>query len=354
MNQSSDASESLKRKARDKFGDGDWYVTDRALQQSTPWQVAKLKATWFGDSPVADLCCGIGGDTMWLARRGQTVAVDHDRSLVTMAESNCRLAIGDTKSAEFVCGDAIRFASGWTLGLHIDPDRRTGVKRTSTPDYYQPAWTDVAEMIERAPASVVKLAPAAIVDTGRVTRPTHQAWISLRGSVREQSLVVGDALGTANLPPHARSAIAVRGDASHSLFVSADFLTRAPIITKPGRWIVDPDASIRAAGLTDAFAIQNGMSVIGSPSGFLTSDIDTRMPPMAVMGQVEWFGSSDERKLRKEMRSRNVHAAVVKIRGVDREPEKLIRTLRDCGERPVTLWMGRVGKKVYAAWTTSP
>ena len=59
----------LQPKARLKLGPGFWWVTDRSLQQATAWQVAQLKAHWFGDRLVHDLCCGIGGDAVSLAER---------------------------------------------------------------------------------------------------------------------------------------------------------------------------------------------------------------------------------------------------------------------------------------------
>ena len=374
-------SESLQRKAQLKFGEmtsnnaglashgqkdaGVWWVTERALQQSTPWQVARLKASWFGNNPVADLCCGIGGDTFWLAQRGPVVAVDLDSMMVRLAEANCRFATFAEK-AKFVRADAISFAKDWNGAVHIDPDRRTGVKRTSTPDFYVPAWSDVASVVSKAPAAIVKLAPAADVDCSTLDRPSHRTWISLRGRVREQSLLAGDALTRAELSEDSRSAIAIRGDGSSQRFSvesQAAVERRSMIASEPGDWMIDPDAAIRAAGLTDAFANANGLRVIGAPSGFLTTasgigglgavGVNAIGLGMAIVARVEWSGSCDERRLKKEMRSRGVYPAVVKVRGVDRDPIKLTRTFRDCGDRPVTLWMGKVGKKVYAAWTTT-
>ncbi len=344
---------------------GVWWVTERALQQSTPWQVALLKASWFGDTPVADLCCGIGGDTFWLAQRGPVVAVDLDAMMVRLAEANCRSATF-AGEAKFIRADAISFAKDWNGAIHIDPDRRAGGKRTSSPDYYLPAWSDVTRVVNKSSAAIVKLAPAADVDCSTLDGPSHRTWISLRGSVREQSLLAGDALARAELPEDSRSAIAIRSDGSTQRFsVESQFAVerRAMIASEPGDWMIDPDPAIRAAGLTDAFANTNGLRVIGSPSGFLTTasgigglgaaGVNAVSLGMAIVGRVEWSGSCDERRLKKEMRARSVYPAVVKVRGVDRDPIKVIRTFRDCGDRPVTLWLGSIGKKVYAAWTTA-
>lgn len=364
-------SETLRHKAYEKFGEladgATWWVTRRSLQQSTAWQVARLKASWFADASVADLCCGIGGDAMWLAQRGPLVAVDCDRLVVRLATANCeRFATLHDVAAKPEClaTDAIAFTRDWRGAVHIDPDRRSEAirhsraRRTTAPDFYAPAWTDVANIIHQAPSALVKLAPTAELDPTTIARPSHRTWISLRGSVREQTLLVGDALVQSQLTAGTRSAIALQGDGTSCRFSveSADEIPcRAAIASEPGAWMIDPDAAIRAAGLTDAFANAHQLQVIGAPSGFLTTAnepaVNAGWPEMAVAAPVQWCGSSDERKLKKAMRQHGVYAADVKVRGVDRDPVTVIRTLRDCGDRPVTLWLGAIGKKVYAAWT---
>ena len=65
-----------------------WWVTKRALQQATAWQVARLKSDWFDDQLVYDLCCGIGGDAIHLTQRGPLVAVDSNPLIADMAAAN--------------------------------------------------------------------------------------------------------------------------------------------------------------------------------------------------------------------------------------------------------------------------
>ncbi len=87
----------LQHRARAKLAPPDspyriWWVGDKSLQQATPWQVARMKATWFDDAPVHDLCCGIGGDSIQLAARGELTAVDLDPVTAAMAGANLDLA----------------------------------------------------------------------------------------------------------------------------------------------------------------------------------------------------------------------------------------------------------------------
>ena len=124
---------------------------------------------------------------------------------------------------------------------------------------------------------------------------------------------------------------------------------------KPLSVLIDPDPSIRAAGLTEAFAHQHGFKLLGPPSGFLTCEDAKLITPttatMAVMGHVIWSGACDDRKLRREFRSRGFFPETVKVRGTDHDPAALARRYRKCGEHPVTLWIGRASDRVVAAIT---
>ena len=72
---------------------------------------------------------------------------------------------------------------------------------------------------------------------------------------------------------------------------------------------------------------------------------------MAVIGEVLWSGSCDDRKLRKELRRRGAYPAVIKVRGTDHDPAQLSKRYRKCGDQPVALWIGRTGSGAYAALT---
>ncbi|WP_442510814.1 class I SAM-dependent methyltransferase [Novipirellula sp. SH528] len=368
----------LQKKARQKLGDGVWWATDRALQQATAWQVAKLKSDWLGDHLVYDLCCGIGGDAIQLANRanedgihrhGGVVAVDMDPVILQYADANLRKvktgaatsgASGIGQVVETVCEDVLKIEIPAAAAIHLDPDRRVGGKRTTRPEDYQPALDAILPRIEAAPAAIIKLAPAAKLDLGNAT---HRSWISLSGSVREQSLVFGDALRRAEMIPGAVSAIAVRSDGSISRFDSGDLsaaeveLVRAESTKSPGQWIIDPDAAIRAAGLTEFFASSYGLKTLGGPTGFLTSEGDLdhatmkKIQSVASVGEVIWSGSCDERKLRRELRRMNHYAEMIKVRGSGHDPAVLSKRFRECGETPVGLWIGRAGKGVFAAFT---
>ncbi len=363
----------LQRKARQKLGEGVWWATDRALQQATAWQVAKLKSSWFGDHLVYDLCCGIGGDALELARRGApnggVVAVDMDPVIQQYTEANLRKAVsGDsatTGTIKTVCEDVLKIEIPANAAIHLDPDRRADGKRTTRPEDYQPSLSQILPRIEAAPAAIIKLAPAAKIELAKIELDdrTHRAWISLSGGVREQSLIFGDALPRGEFQPRSVSAFAIHSDGSYSRFDASDTPAgeldsiRVASAKSPGQWIIDPDAAVRAAGMTEYFARTYGLKTLGGPTGFLTSEDeidDARMEKIreiASVGEVIWSGSCDERKLRRELRQRNQYAERIKVRGSGHDPAVLSKRLRPCGESPIGLWIGRAEKGVFAAFT---
>ena len=202
---------------------------------------------------------------------------------------------------------------------------------------------------------MIKLAPATELDWQSSDQPSHRSWISLQGTVREQSLLIGDCVEQAKLIDRGRSAYRLAADGSWHRFAPIDGVG-SPIAStdQPETWLIDPASSIRAAGLTERFAAEHSLKALGGLSGFLTGNenlLPEGVAAMATIGRVVWTGSANDRKLRRELRVQGWFPETVKCRSVDQDPADLFRRYRDCGDVPVTLWIGRVGKKVYAAVT---
>jgi hypothetical protein len=354
----------VQSKALAKFGDGLWWCTDRALQQATVREVAELKANWLPGPVVYDLCCGIGGDTMRLASStsrpdGELVALDNDEMLLAMAAENLRLNFPPDvlERCSFHSGSVSELPLEPDASVHIDPDRRVNGGRKTRPQDYSPDWTTIEKVIETANATIVKLAPAAELDDHA---EHHRIWTSFSRSVREQSLLCKTAIDAAStqlstsLHPGGRSAVVLGQNGQPSVFsCEADELQpRAPVTDSPAEWIVDPDAAIRSAGLTEAFANRFELQTVGGPAGYLTGT-SAAAPELSICERILWCGSPDDRKLRKTLRSLDAFPMRVKTRGVDHNPNVLEKRYRQCGEQPVTLWIGRQGKRRYAVISES-
>ncbi|MCD0461289.1 class I SAM-dependent methyltransferase [Roseiconus lacunae] len=346
-------------KAKRKLGEGFWWCDERSLAQSTPIAVAKRKSRWTGDGDVYDLCCGIGADAIALTTSSTKVvnlqAVDADALIAAMADRNLANGNGSRLDRNWTvligrAEDQLIADRSW---VHLDPDRRRDGGRTTHVDYYSPTWGAVEKIAENACGGLVKIAPAASLED----RPErHRVWISLRGSVREQSVLFGESIAKASddlevsLAGGGRSAVTISEDGDAIVFhVSAKLLgsDTAPHVAQPLQFMIDPDAAIRAAGLTDAFAVAYDAKTLGGPTGFLTSDasIDTAN---AISKRILWSGSSDDRKLRRTLRQMNCYPQRVKTRGAAGDANTLERRYRNCGDKPVILWIGKSGRRKYA------
>ncbi|QEF97950.1 hypothetical protein Mal15_19960 [Stieleria maiorica] len=349
----------LQSKARAKLGDGIWWCTERSLSQATPAAVADLKARWMNGTTVVEGCCGLGADTIAIAKAygssGRPItAVDTDPMMVAMATENLRLNLGSIPAQIDVrCDDVATFAIPGDATVHLDPDRRDDAGRKVRPEDYSPPWDVVEQILDRCEAGIVKLAPAAEIED----RPQrHRVWISLGANVREQTLLTGSAIDRAgeNLGPplaeSARSAVVLGKAGNVAIHTSERIDGAVERVDQPMAYLADPDAAIRAAGLTESFADQHGYATIGGPRGFLTGQTEIT-GDLAICEPVIWSGACDDRKLRKTLRSMNGFPWRVKTRGVSQNPNVLEKRYRSCGERPFTLWIGKGTRRQFAALT---
>lgn len=367
-------------RARAKFGPGVWLATARSIAQATDRHVARYKASLFGQSVVFDLCGGIGGDAMELARRGPVVTIDMDPQVAAMAAANLELdhrawaesspvvavSVGGSAAA-VVSADVTRYFLPPDVSVHIDPDRRPGglegnssssarpaerrnrlassgvggrSPRVVIPSLYQPMLSQVADWLPGRPAWVVKLAPAAQLEheteAKELLRVGHRQWISFDGSVREQSLLGGAAIVAAGGVAGGRSAVRVYRDSTLCRY-AVDAVTSRDLasidrsvasVIHPPALVFDFDPAIRAAGLSASFALQHGWVCLGGPAGFWGGDT---LP--ADLGWVQcfetlWAGPLDIRRLRESLGHQGLEVQTVKVRGTDHAPEQVIRQLR--------------------------
>ncbi len=122
----------LRRRAQKKFAAADtMFFTRKGLEQATDQWVARYKASRFpSGEPVADLCCGVGGDLIALAARGPATGLERDPIVAALALANAQATTAGVDAADdpmkVVVGDAEDFSLTDFAAWHIDPDRRRG------------------------------------------------------------------------------------------------------------------------------------------------------------------------------------------------------------------------------------
>lgn len=330
-------------RAVEKFGPGVWMVTPKAIRQATDWVVATYKAGLLGDVPVFDLCGGIGGDAIAFCRRGPVVTIDADPQVSAMAAANLVLANrrgGGQHPAAAVCADVTRYPIPPDVAIHIDPDRRAE-KRVVRPEDYQPNLAEVSRLVGRGPSSIIKIAPAALLENSpegkSLAASGNRQWIGSDGSVREQTLLWGDAILAGGVTPGGRSAVRLFRDGRVDRFAidaaqaaRIDEVDRSlPSTVDPPRFLFDLDPAVRAAGLSAWFATTRRWVALGGPSGFFGADELPTDRSLAQCFESLWAGPADVKQVKRVTRDRNLWVDSVKVRVTGHDPEKWLKTLRD-------------------------
>lgn len=337
----------LRTRARAKFADfaGRMLFTRAGLEQATRLTVAAHHAARFRDvgvQTVADLGCGIGGDSMAFAGLGLGVtAVDADEVTAAIAAYNLA-PFGQTVTVRhgtaegFVDAEGARVEAVW-----LDPARRTAghgeTARTGPADWSPPLpWA--FELADRRPTGI-KLGPA--LDHDRLPAHGEAQWVSADGSTIELVLWSGplarDGVG--------RSALVLHGDNAHEL--TADGPAPDEPARELGSYLHEPDGAVIRAQLIGAIARELGAGPIDPRIAYLTGD-QARTSPFAQTFRVLARLPTETRALGRALREREIGTLEIKKRGVNIDPAALRERLKLRGAGVATLLITRVGTRRVA------
>lgn len=338
----------LRARAAEKFGEfaSTMLFTPDGLEQATRLPIAALHARRFqraGVTSVADLGCGIGGDSMAMAGLGIDVhAVDRDPVAVAVATVNLRPF--PTASAHL--GTAEEHAPSLTQGIWMDPARRApsrgGSRRLHDPEDYSPPVSAVLELARRlgdgdalGPLGA-KLGPA--VDREALPAEAEVEWLSWHGQVLEATMWCGplatDGVGS--------SALVIDRAGAHRLERSAD----EPVDPAPGpleAHLYEPDGALLRARLLGRLAGDLEAHTLDPTIAYLTSarQIVTPFARGYSVRDVMPFGL---KRLTSYLREHRIGVLEIKKRGTAVEPEELRRKLRPrrFGDDSATLILTRI------------
>jgi hypothetical protein len=330
----------LRQRAKEKFSLAErMFFTRKGLEQATDEQLAAYKAERFSsEQPIVDLCCGIGGDFVALARRGNVTGVDADEVAALFASSN---AAANGFSAEQY-SVAVQDALGVPLAgcaWHCDPDRRREGRRATRGELFQPPLEALAVLLSQSGDAAVKLAPA--TDAPPSWHPSAELeWLSSRGECRQQVAWFG------RLARHAgrRTATVVRGNGkSRTIAGFADEVM--PVASSMGRFVYEPDAAVLAAKLIATLSAEHSLLAVSAGIAYLTGDLsvdDVALDAFEVVDDMPL----DRKQLKAYCREHRLGRLEIKKRGVDVSPEQLRKQIIDEGDEAavviVTPVLGRV------------
>ncbi|MFG2889944.1 methyltransferase domain-containing protein [Streptomyces sp. NPDC048248] len=334
----------LRQRAAAKFGaDAQlMYFTPNGVEQSTRATVAAHRAARLaalGIRTLADLCCGIGGDAIALARAGISVlAVDRDPLACAAARANAE-ALGLAELIEVRCADVTEVSTAGYDAVFVDPARRSRVRggRIFDPEAYSPPLSWAVEAARAAPFAALKIAPGVPHDALPADAETE--WISDSGEVKEAVLWFG------TTPPGSAPALAP-GARRATLLPSGGSLLGAdlpdPEPGPVGDWLYEPDGAVIRAHLVADVARQVGGRLIDPTIAYITADRLTGTPYATAYAITDVL-PFNLKKLKALLREREVGIAVIKKRGSAVEPEELRKKLKlGGGGKSCTIFLTRV------------
>ena len=318
-------------------------VADReGMEQASSIRVAEYKAQRFRGRRVADLCSGIGGDTMALAAVAEScVAWDLDpvRAWMTATNAGCSTEVRDV--AEFHDPEC---------AIHIDPARRGEGRRRRWRLADAIPGPDVLERLLRDhPDAAVKLGPGVDREEIPATSPGELEWISDRGELRQAmwwqgALATGVGTRATTLPS---GATLFAEDAAATTFPTY----RADAEGKPRAFLYVPDPALERSGLVSQHPAFDELIELGSGLGVWTGDVDLSNDPWwrsyAVVGSLPWRME----KVRAWLKAHDGGGVAVKTRGGAVDPEKARRALRGEGATRYTVFVLRCGRPIVAVVT---
>ncbi|WP_320779665.1 THUMP-like domain-containing protein [Streptomyces sp. CRN 30] len=335
----------LRQRAAAKFGAVDaerMFFTPNGVEQSTRATVAAYRAERFralGVTSVADLCCGIGGDAIALARAGiRVLAVDRDPLTAAVARANAA-ALGLSELIEVREADVTDVDTAPYDAVFVDPARRGGRGRVFDPEAYSPPLSWAVGAARGAPHAALKIAPGIPHET--VPAEAGAEWISDGGDVKEAVLWFGAGAGTGT----GTDTVPGPGTVRATLLPGPRTLTGRglpdPPVRPVGDYLYEPDGAVIRAHLVAEVAEEVGGGLLDATIAYVTAD-ELRPTEYATAYRITDRLPFNVKKLKALLREREVGVLTVKKRGSAVEPEELRRKVKPQGPNAATVFLTRV------------
>jgi SAM-dependent methyltransferase len=328
--------QSLRIAGRAKFSLADaMYFTRPGLEQASSDLTAGHSAQRFaGQSLVADLCCGIGGNLAALANAaGHVLAVDADYQTLLYGRQNARVH-GQADAVTPVCADVrdLALAGSAIDGIFIDPARRAGERRFRAGDCRPPLdWC--LNLADQVPAVCVKAAPGL---PHELVPPGWEIEFVAAGRNLKEALLWSPALATT-------SRRATLLPAGHTLTFKPG---PAVPVRAPGEFLLDPSPAVTRAGLVEELARPLGAWKIDPMIAFLAADQPVTTPfarTFRVLESMPW----NERQVARRLRDLGIGAADIRRRGLAGDVQQIHRRLGLSGDGSATIVITRHNDKPW-------
>ncbi|MCO6452417.1 MAG: methyltransferase [Caldilineales bacterium] len=326
----------LRQKAEAKFGDDAraMLFSDELLQQASSALVSAHTAKRFARfARVGDWGCGLGGDSLSLARTGaQVAAVDVDELAITLTQANARAL--DLEHAIFPVRANVQMPAWRVEAAWADPGRRTDARRLFDPEQLHPPLSAVLAQLAHTPNLGIKLMPGLSHDA--IPPAAEAEWISLNGDLKECVLWFGEIAE----PGVRRATILPAGGEIIAVGVRA-------AVREPGAYFYEPDDAVLRAGAVGDLAGMFGLWQIDAEIAYLSGDAQIATPFARSWRVIEHM-PFNLKTLNRSLRALGGRVTAVKKRGSAVEPEAFRRRLHNEPQgRELVVFLTRVADKPW-------
>lgn len=325
----------LRRRASGKFANADrMFFAREALEQASGGRIATWRAQRYARyAAVADWGCGLGIDSLALARVTHAVGLDVDPIRVGLAEANARAL--QRSNVEFHVADYLATSPN-TDAIWADPARRRDGRRVTDPDAYNPPLREIIKHAAGRPLGV-KISPA--VDAGDIPADAEAEFISVDGELKECVLWFGELRTCAR-----RATVLPEGE---TLAPTGEFVQTAP----PGKVLYDPDPAILRAGAVKDLGRMLGAWQMDPSIAYLTG-FNPITTPFAQTLIVEATMPWNLKDVKRYLRGANQRVEEVRKRASPVDVDTVRKSLSTDGATPVILVITRVDDKPTAIIAT--
>ncbi|MCC7576030.1 MAG: methyltransferase domain-containing protein [Methanomethylovorans sp.] len=253
-----DAFSDLIQVTRKKNFEKQFYSDEDGLRFATPWPVAAYRAKRLKCSSLADISCGIGGQTVYFARECEKVyAIEIDPAKIELARKNCRLF--GLNNVQFICGDALSkdvIEQIPAVDVVFSDPARAAAEEERNIDNLTPHIPDVlAAYSEKTQNFAFEVPPQ--LPPERIPFDCELEYLSLNGELNRLNLYFG------GLKTCSRSALVLPGPikmcGKNRQFESIEMVNSR----EPGEYLYEPDPAVTKGELLPELIkeLKNGVEI---------------------------------------------------------------------------------------------
>jgi hypothetical protein len=310
-------------------------LADRVgVQQASSTQIAEHKAKRFiSDSPILDLCCGIGSDLRALPM--QTVGVEIDPLRCTMACFN--------SGKKTICENVLSTEIQRETLVHIDPSRRSSTQRLHSLEAMEPNIEELSGIVASCAGGCIKVSPAVNTEDLESFESTYELEY-----IEENGRVVQGLIWFGTLAYNAGQVTATSMTLGTSVTGTPDYPS---FNSTPQGWVLEPNPALERARLHGTVGNQISATELAPNLGLLCANTNPCSPWFTPFEIITTTPLRIE-KVAKQLREEGCTQVEVKTRGKTIDPNEWQNKLSSKSSGPLlTIFALRIGKKRVAVIT---